>query len=148
MGEAFVSERGQKTSTLWIFVADAAFVVVAQNHLRHVKGPKPHQLELWVMEQEKPQAQSDLCHPSYQIIRRLQRIREGTHLLLFFLSIAPSSSAPCHVSLSSCERQRKGDGEAHTSSYAKPVSTSFRVMCLCSPEFPLMLNNEVRPPCF
>lgn len=106
---------------------------------------------------KKPRAQFLLCRLWYQIIMRLQRIRAGAESLSISIGLIVLSSPArvllhhcclCHVSLSSCERQRKGDGEARTSSYAKQFSTSFHIMCLCASEFPLMLNNEVRPPCF
>lgn len=141
------------------FCPDPAFVVITQSNLRYPKSPKPNQLDMRVMEQENATGPvppvSTVVSDNYEIVedkgRHAGNLSLFPLLLLFFLSpawVLLHHCCLCHVSVSSCKRQRKGDGEAHTSSYAKPFSTSFRVMCLCSSEFPLMLNNQVRPPCF
>lgn len=61
-----------------------------------------------------------------------------------FQSSSASVQLPCHMSVTSCEQQRKADREAHTSSYAKPSPRFLpRHLCMCAFP-PLMLTREVR----
>lgn len=76
---------------------DAAFVVGTQSNLRYVESLKPNQLDMSVIEEEKPQAQFVLCQLWNRIIIKLQRIKEATipfirdclFLLLFLFFVSP-----------------------------------------------------------